>query len=611
MTNRALQSLLALLLSISICTAQSVVEKSIYYKSDQHTIASNNALHLQDVIATLAAYNEYSIKIIGHADQDGSSDYNLALSQKRAEAVRDFLIANGVAAKNITLDFLGENDLADSLPDENSKRQNRRVTIQAEGYQYDNLQELVSQLENNNDDTHTIDQDVATSLSLSKGTEVNIPASAFCHLDGSPLENGQVDLVFKEAFEYTSMIDESLFTQTADRWLETGGMIHIEASQNGQPIRLQDGSEIELLFPSQVEKAGMELFLGTQEEDGTIWQSTGEEITSVSNEKETPYIEVDLSPVLDFVFDNTDTFDITFAKMPLYPHPVRKANVPYKGYYSEEGYKDAYAKYEEQMAKYELDKVDRPQKLADWLEEAKLRKRYLFEHKKNYVRSQIVANSKIAIKRLNNGQDKVSHDRLMGMVFSYMDEHVGRDDYAEQHYIDKMFGVEARHVRDHLGLDFPHYHQINSDRIVPKFAMAIKKVERNISARMYELGGIDENVMGKYLVTTSDLGWINCDRFYDYPKEELMELAFSGIDNIGQYYLVFKDMKSLIRPKRKNGSIVFSGVPKGEDVRLIALDVHDQNAYLATQDLTLGSETKVNLNIAAAELKDLKRALEI
>jgi OOP family OmpA-OmpF porin len=65
----------------------------------------------------------------GHADRAGSEDYNLALSLRRAEAVRDALIAAGIPADAITVARRGEDEPAVPTPDGVQEQANRRVEI--------------------------------------------------------------------------------------------------------------------------------------------------------------------------------------------------------------------------------------------------------------------------------------------------------------------------------------------------------------------------------------------------------------------------------------------------------------------------------------------------
>ena len=76
-----------------------------------------------------------SVVLGGHSDAGGSDAANLRASQNRAEAVRDFLIANGVAEGRITVIAFGEqnpvqpNALPDGSPNEEGRAANRRVDI--------------------------------------------------------------------------------------------------------------------------------------------------------------------------------------------------------------------------------------------------------------------------------------------------------------------------------------------------------------------------------------------------------------------------------------------------------------------------------------------------
>lgn len=71
-------------------------------------------------------YAEYGILIHGHADRSGAEDYNIDLSRRRAEAVRDYLIKNGVVPDRIRIEFFGESrplvETVDGLPEYMNRR---------------------------------------------------------------------------------------------------------------------------------------------------------------------------------------------------------------------------------------------------------------------------------------------------------------------------------------------------------------------------------------------------------------------------------------------------------------------------------------------------------
>jgi len=578
---------------------------------------------LDDFQIGIASFNECTLQIIGHTDQDGSIDYNVELSKNRAEEVKQYFINNGISESKIYISFLGESDLIHNTLDEKSKQQNRRVTIVAEGYTYQNVGELVTQLKPEVKDVFTVDQFSESNLNLAQGTEVTIPPNAFCHLDGTPVESSEVDLTFKEAFEYIDMIDERLYTQTEDKLLETGGMIYIEASQNGKPLRLQAGKSIELLFPAQDQKDGMELFTGSEDENGIIWEETGEGITSVTSptEKvETEPIKVDLSPLLDFELVEKDNPNLSFGEMIPYPRPARIAYAPFKGNYTEEGYEKAVRKYNVVMEAHEIDQVDRPERLAHWENEVSLRKIALYQHKENVARAKLIDQLKENLVRLKDKKDEVCHERLVSVLFKFLDNEVGRMEYDERYYKLETFGKGLGDVIKYDGLTMPNFEQKEGYWLFKEFYKSLLEVEGRIQKvkverknkildQQIEAGIINNSTVSRYLVKTSNLGWINCDRFYQISEDEKMDLQFASGSYDDRYFLVFKNIRSLIRPSKIDGNIVFKGIPKGEEVRLVAMKVKDGSASLAKQDFTLGSNVDVDLTFASAEMKELRKAL--
>ena len=84
---------------------------------------------LDTMLASLQKEPGKRIVIEGHTDSEGGVDFNLGLSQRRAEAVRQYLIAHGIAAERITAIGKGESTpIADNHTAE-GRRLNRRVDI--------------------------------------------------------------------------------------------------------------------------------------------------------------------------------------------------------------------------------------------------------------------------------------------------------------------------------------------------------------------------------------------------------------------------------------------------------------------------------------------------
>ena len=70
-----------------------------------------------------------AVRLEGHASEEGSREYNMALGEKRAKSARDFLVLQGVKAASLEVVSYGEERPVATGNDEASYTQNRRVEI--------------------------------------------------------------------------------------------------------------------------------------------------------------------------------------------------------------------------------------------------------------------------------------------------------------------------------------------------------------------------------------------------------------------------------------------------------------------------------------------------
>lgn len=95
-----------------------------FSKSDLGDSAKDN---LNKLVAILNKYPNTNIEIQGHTDSRGTDEYNMALSLRRANAVRDYLASQGIAGTRMTTRGFGESAPAYSNDTPEGMAQNRRV----------------------------------------------------------------------------------------------------------------------------------------------------------------------------------------------------------------------------------------------------------------------------------------------------------------------------------------------------------------------------------------------------------------------------------------------------------------------------------------------------
>ena len=104
-------------------------ERSIYFGFDQYTIEPKYQAMLAAHAANIKAKTNLKLLIQGNADERGSREYNLALGQKRADAVKRALMLLGVTEVQIESVSLGEEKPKSEGRDEAAWAQNRRADI--------------------------------------------------------------------------------------------------------------------------------------------------------------------------------------------------------------------------------------------------------------------------------------------------------------------------------------------------------------------------------------------------------------------------------------------------------------------------------------------------
>lgn len=115
--------------SSSTSVAMATISGDVAFDVGSANIKPGFATNLDALAAQMLAREGSRFSIIGHTDNSGSEDYNQQLSERRAEAVADYLVGQGISAGALSILGLGESrPIADNATAEGQAR-NRRVEI--------------------------------------------------------------------------------------------------------------------------------------------------------------------------------------------------------------------------------------------------------------------------------------------------------------------------------------------------------------------------------------------------------------------------------------------------------------------------------------------------
>lgn len=103
--------------------------RTILFDTGKSTIKNESYSVLQDIVKIINEYPNARFKVEGHTDSVGSEKTNLDLSNRRAMAVRDYLVANGVDKFRLSAEGFGESMPIASNNTREGRSQNRRVEI--------------------------------------------------------------------------------------------------------------------------------------------------------------------------------------------------------------------------------------------------------------------------------------------------------------------------------------------------------------------------------------------------------------------------------------------------------------------------------------------------
>lgn len=115
---------------LSLEKGKKILLKNIYFEFDRAELMPRSYVELYKLLKIMKEHPTMSIQVIGHTDSDGSDEYNLSLSKRRADAVSAFLKSQGISVKRLQSAGKGESTPVATNDTDEGKAENRRVEFE-------------------------------------------------------------------------------------------------------------------------------------------------------------------------------------------------------------------------------------------------------------------------------------------------------------------------------------------------------------------------------------------------------------------------------------------------------------------------------------------------
>ena len=103
--------------------------ETVYFAFDSYALSGDTRSQLKNNLSWLKSNTTAKIQIEGHCDEKGTVEYNMALGDRRANAVKNFLVKSGIDRSRIDTISYGKERPADPGHDESAWSKNRRAVF--------------------------------------------------------------------------------------------------------------------------------------------------------------------------------------------------------------------------------------------------------------------------------------------------------------------------------------------------------------------------------------------------------------------------------------------------------------------------------------------------
>jgi hypothetical protein len=394
-----------------------------------------------------------------------------------------------------------------------------------------------------------------TIIYCTEGTTLSIPANSFETASGVGI-NGAIRLSVKEFYALSDIIGNKLTTVSNGKPLASGGMLNITANINGESVNLKPGAAIQLNMPTKLFDPSMQLFTGQEIPGGTGTQNP-------------------LSAINTAAFSTEQTTDILNSGNNAFFVMQNGIN------WMEAGQQQTFIKDKRKMITL-LNLTDNPFSISPYRNNTKTLGKFSIPY-----------NCPLSI------------DEVKGELEKKYGDYYDRIKIVRQH---KSIFRSAKKEKA-LGVPFNDWyntHTVGDSISVPlKYAVRMRMITREDSIRYEEQYRLQYEaamkrkedyhqyleIREKYSFSISNLGWINCDRFINYPLSRITEFAVQTGEGFDSDFMnatvILKKQNAALAGHWENGTIYFAKLPLGEEVNIVCVGAKAGKMYGCVQSMVV------------------------
>ncbi len=399
-----------------------------------------------------------------------------------------------------------------------------------------------------------------TVLTGEKGTLISVPANAFVNNQRQMVE-GVIKIELKEILTLPEMIFNNLPTVSNGKPLSSGGVIYINAQQNGESLSIAPHKSLYIEVPTKEKVADMNIYKGSQDEKGKIdWEYQKDlykgliPIPSEILDWEAPSESIECGKFVNSI--NKSKYENTFITTREFENRARWINY-----------------------------------LSSRADECSIGKQ-VFSIYCDYLNKNLYQADSVVYLLLANT------------------EHIKR---YQQHYIRQF-----KQFYEERLLNVDKNWQNGLDRQSSEFANLYSIRTHIINQRENKK---EAETQATYCFSTNDLGFINIDKLLgegETLEDVYVQATFQdtlSVEN-SMVYLVLKNNKSVISSSIENGIINFAGIsqnitlPPNEEAFLVAISHKENNFFFFSQKINNKQKNNITINFEAKKLDDIKSFLE-